>query len=302
MRWEIKIAGFKALSLIPGGSRAYRWVQENITNSLVATPARVSQKISVGLQYARFLRSAGLENRLLVGRHLDLGSGWHPTIPLLFHALGCPEQILTDVVPVMTRETARQTAATFLQVLPSATPSLSLRSDRLHQLESYGWPSWPPRELGWEYRAPYMDWLATQTSTLDLITSTQALLHVPRATLREILGLVVRALKPGAVFMATIHLRDLFADGDSSITPYNHLQYSPWFWGRCINSPLMSYNRLKAPDYRALLEEAGLRLLSFEVEPGHPALLEKIRIHPSFAGYSREDLAAHHLFFAGQKP
>jgi SAM-dependent methyltransferase len=302
MKWWIKIAGFQTLSLVPGGSQLYRWAQENLTGSIVPTVERVRQKLGVGLGYWEVLRSVRLEDRLLRGRHLDLGSGWHPTIPLLFHALGCPEQILTDVVPVMTRETARQTSSTFLQVLPSATSSLSLRSDRLRQLESYGWPSWPPRELGWEYHAPYMDWLASQNSTLDLVTSTQALLHVPPATIREIFRLVVRALKPGAVFMATIHLRDLFADGDSSITPYNHLQYSPRFWGRCINSPLMSYNRLKAPDYRALLEEAGLRLLSFEVEPGQPALLEKIRIHPSFAGYSREDLAAHHLFFSGQKP
>ena len=302
MKWWVKIAGFQALSLVPGGSQLYRWAQENLTGSLVPTAERVRQKIEVGIQYFSALQSLGQEARLLRGRHLDLGSGWHPTIPLLFHALGCPEQILADVVPVMTRETAQQTTATFLQIIPSESSSLALRPERLRQLESYGWPSWPPREFGWNYHAPYMDWLRSQNSDLDFVTSTQALLHVPKATLREIFGWVVRAMKPGAVFMATIHLRDLFADGDSSITPYNHLQYSPEFWARCINSPLMSYNRLKAPDYRALLEESGLRLLKFEVEPGHPARLEKIRIHPCFAGYSREELAAHHLFFAAQKP
>lgn len=302
MKWWVKIAGFKALSLMPGGAQLYRWAQENLTGSLVPTPERVRQKIEVGIRYWDALQMANLESLLLRGRHLDLGSGWHPTIPLLFHALGCPEQILADVVPVMTRETARQTTATFLQVLASGAPSLPLQPERLHQLQSADWPAWPPRELGWDYQAPYMEWLRSRSSDLDLVTSTQALLHVPRPVLREIFGAVVRALKPGGVFMATIHLRDLFADGDPSITPYNHLRFSPGFWEGWVNSPLMSYNRLKAPDYRALLEGVGLRLLQFDVEPGHSTLLEKIRIHPSFASYTREDLAAHHLFFAGQKP
>ena len=302
MKWWIKIGGFKALSLFPGGSLLYRWAQENITNSLVPTPERVRQKITVGAQYFHFLRSRGLEDLLLSGTHLDLGAGWHPTIPLLFYSLGCPSQTLADVVPVMTRETAMQTVATFLKVLPSTESDLPVRPDRLSLLRSHAWPSWPPQEFSWEYRAPYMDWLCSISSSLDVVTSTQALLHVPKSILREIFANVAHALKPGGIFMATIHLRDLFADADPSITPYNHLRFPPWFWERCVCSPLMSYNRLKAPDYRECLQESGLRLLAFEVEPGNTALLKTLRIHPCFAAYSREDLAGHHLFFAVQKP
>lgn len=302
MRWAVKIAAFKALSLIPGGSRAYRWTQENITNSLVPTPERVSQKISVGIRYARFLRSAGLENRLRAGRHLDLGSGWHPTIPLLFHCLGCPSQSLADVVPVMTSQTARQTAATLLRVLPKESTPWPILPERRSQLETETWAQWPPAGLPWDYHAPYMKWLFSLSSAFDLVTSTQALLHVPKAVLREIFMAVAQAMKPGGIFMATVHLHDLFADSDRSITPYNHLRFSPWFWERFVSSSLMSYNRLKAPDYRQLLLESGLRLLSFEVDPGKPELLATIKVHPFFHAYSREELAADHLFFAAQKP
>lgn len=302
MKWGVKIAGFKALSFLPGGSNLYRWSQEHCTGSLVPTSQRVAQKISVGVQYFQQLRSLGLENRLLQGKHLDLGSGWHPTIPLLFYALGCPAQALADVVPVLTRETARETAATFLKVLPAANLPLPFQNDRLEFLRAYPWPAWPPRELGWEYHAPYMDWLRSAPASLDLVTSTQALLHVPRPVLGEIFSTVAQALKPGGVFMATIHLRDLFADSDPSITPYNHLRYSPAFWNRWVCSSLMSYNRLKAPDYRNLLEAAGLQSLVFEVEPGDLRQLARVPIHPSFAGYSPEELAARHLFFVVQKP
>ena len=57
----------------------------------------------------------------------------------------------------------------------------------------------------------------------------------------------------------------------SGIQPHNHLRYSPRVWNGIINTPLMSYNRLKAPDYRALVEEAGFAIRHFEVEPGSAA-------------------------------
>ena len=41
------------------------------------------------------------------------------------------------------------------------------------------------------------------------------------------------------------------------ISKYNNLRYSPWVWENVVNSRLMSFNRLKAPDYRAALEQAG---------------------------------------------
>ncbi|NBQ56479.1 MAG: hypothetical protein EBU36_07590 [Verrucomicrobia bacterium] len=112
MKWWIKVSAFKALSLAPGGFRLYRWFQENLTGSLVPTHDRVAQKIEVGLRYHNYLQSAQADSLLVAGRHVDIGSGWHPTIPLLYYCLGCNSQVLTDVVPVMTPETAWQTAAT----------------------------------------------------------------------------------------------------------------------------------------------------------------------------------------------
>jgi len=295
------MGAFKALSLTPGGSALYRWFQENLTGSLIPTSDRVSQKMEVGLRYYRYLKSVGGDSLLNRGSHVDIGSGWHPTIPLLFYCLGANAQVLADVVPVMSGQSASQTAATFGKIALSGRYP-ELQTDRLACLGSVSWKDWPPRELGWDYRAPYMDWIAGQSSTLDLITSTQALLHVPRDALSTIFRLLHQSLNPGGFFLSTVHLRDLFADADPGITPYNHLRYSPWIWDRLVCSPLMSYNRLKAPDYRQLLLDAGFVIREFQVDPGHPELLEKIQIHPNFRSYSKEDLSAYHLFWAAQKP
>src|SRR5437016_6027641 len=101
MNWRVKVAGFKALSCLPGGKGFYRFTQKHLTGSLRATEARVSQKIDIGFQYAARLTALDLKDALLKGHHLDFGAGWHPTIPLLFYSLGVDRQSLLDVTPLL---------------------------------------------------------------------------------------------------------------------------------------------------------------------------------------------------------
>jgi SAM-dependent methyltransferase len=146
---------------------------------------------------------------------------------------------------------------------------------------------------------------ASLAGKIDVITSTQVLLHIPREPMRWCFGEIHRSLRPGGVFLAAVHLKDLYADIHSGLSKYNHLRYSPEAWERWVNSPLMSFNRFKAPDYRELLEEAEFEIVRFEVDQGTKedlAELDTIPIADCFKRYSREDLAAHHLFFAARKP
>jgi hypothetical protein len=67
----------------------------------------------------------------------------------------------------------------------------------------------------------------------------------------------------------------------------------------------MSYNRLKARDYEETLKEAGFEIALSDVEPGSPEDFKKLegaRIHPMFSRYTREELAARHLFLVARKP
>ena len=158
--------------------------------------------------------------------------------------------------------------------------------------------------VGISYHAPYAEFFPKLAGQVDFVTSTQVLLHIPREPLRWCFEQIHKSLKPGGLFLATIHLRDLYADADKSISDYNHLRYSVDEWENRINSPLMSYNRFKAKDYRELLEEAGFELPVFEVEQGteaHLKELDRIPIDPFFKRYTREELAARHLFFIARK-
>ncbi len=307
MNWLAKISAFRVLSALPGGSSLYRLVQEKFTHSLVPIPARVHQKIAVGLRYFDWMQQNNCVEQLRNGTHLDFGTGWQPTVPFLFHSFGVDRQLLFDIVPVLTSDVVAATAKTFCEIADAPDCIFRHQLRRLPQINGDAETNLSDllQQLGLQYFAPYQPKLDQLEGAIDVISSTQVLLHIDKNILRQIFRDLHRALKKGGKFFATIHLKDLFANDDRNITHYNHLRYSERTWKRWINSPLMSYNRLKAPDYRELLTEAGFIIRHFEIEPPTASdlqVLNSIKIDPFFSNYSREDLGAKHLFFVAEKP
>lgn len=307
MRWALKVAAFHVLSAVPGGGRAYRFAQDHITKGLVPTRGGVQQKMDVGLQYWKWLDDHQRNALAAGGAHLDFGAGWHPTIPLLYYSLGVDRQYLLDVVPLLDAKLVMETARVFRGIVTDPQcpiRHLIQRAPEHPALTKAQWPAWLA-SLGIEYIAPCADAGPRLRGRVDIVTCTQALLHADRASLQRSFALLHTALKPGGRFLATIHLKDLYANFDRSITHYNHLKFSPSVWDHVVNSRLMPFNRFKARDYRALLEEAGFAIEAFEVEGPTDAdrqLLAKIRVHECFRDYSRDELGAKHLFFVARKP
>jgi hypothetical protein len=303
MNWRLKVAGFKALSGLPGGTAFYRFAQKHLTGSLRANEARVVQKIEVGMQYFSWLEKHG--HSFPDGSHIDFGAGWHPTIPLLYYSLGFRQQFLFDLSPLLDQQLVEETVQMFLSLVQQPNWSKRLRQNRLPPpMQGKPWRTYLG-ELGINYQAPYHAAWSSVSGKIDLVTSTQVLLHIPKPILAQCFESIFSSLKPGGFFLATIHLRDLVVAVQPGASKYNQLRYSNESWERWVNSSLMSYNRLRAADYRELLEKAGFQISGFEVEHGTAedlAELNQIPIAACFQGYSREDLAAKHLFFAARKP
>ena len=69
-------------------------------------PSNSSYALQQGLEQIRLLRSQSIP---LSGDILELGSGWLPIIPLLFHIAGARKLILTDIERLLdSRTTARK--------------------------------------------------------------------------------------------------------------------------------------------------------------------------------------------------
>lgn len=306
MNWLAKVAAFKLLSALPGGAGLYRYSQERITRSLVPTRARVTQKLDIGLQYWEWLQASHFTNGSPPGSHLDLGAGWHPTVPLLYYSLGLDRQYLFDVSPLLTRELVDETVKVFLEIVNDPKWPHRSRLRRLPKANASASLSWPDylKEMGITYHAPYEGVDQEIAGTVDIATCTQVLYYLGWDTLTHICSQVHRSLRTGGKFLATIHLKDVNATAKNGLSIYNHLKFSPAAWDKWINSSLMTCNRYKARDYRRLLEQAGFKIVHFDVEGPTAADLQelnRIPIHACFADYSREELGAKHLFFVAEK-
>ena len=200
MNWRLKVAAFKALSWLPGGKSFYRFTQKNLTGSLRATEARVSQKLDIGLLYLDWLTAHDLGDMLLFGSHLDFGAGWHPTIPLLYYSMGVERQYLFDVTPLLDDSLVRETVQIFLSIVnsPGWRPRARLR--RLPpQMGNKPWREYL-EALSITYQAPYESAFGGLAAGLNVVTSTQVLLHIPRPVLAGCFTRIYSCLRPGGIF------------------------------------------------------------------------------------------------------
>jgi hypothetical protein len=134
---------------------------------------------------------------------------------------------------------------------------------------------------------------------------TQVLQHIPKPVQLAIFKELFSSLKPGGLFHATVHFVGHFRSPGLNTGHYEHLSYSPSTWDNWINSSLMSFNRLKGPDYQETLEQAGFRIREFKLTlptPDDMAELKRTRVHPSFSRYTDEQLATRGVFFVAEKP
>lgn len=307
MRWRFKSLHFKLLSLMPGGKTFHMFTQEQVTRSTEANHDRVRQKVEVGLRYWDWLQKNGRAESFLNGQTIDFGAGWHPTIPLLWHLFGARRQLLLDIQSNMDTPKVADTVRLLNQI--ASEPGWVGKPFCQHQVLPLPVHTQPLaatlRSYGIEYRAPYKNTLAGNLDTYDSIICTQVLQHIDRASLENLFSVFFRSLKPGGLLMGVAHLVGHFRSPNLHKGQYQHLESSPWVWDNLINSSLMSFNRLKGPDYRRLLEQSGFRIHAFEVEAPTPedlAELKRTKIHPSFDHLSTDDLAAKLVFFVAEKP
>ena len=283
----------------------YRFAQAYVTRSLIPNADRKEAKAKVAVRYWKCIRKLGMEERARNGMHLDFGAGWHPTIPFVFHAMGVRKQRLLDLVPVIDPKLLYDG----LEVLRNIGRAM-LEEAGLTDFDAtaFSVKPGPVREMlgsaGMTYDAPYDGLLREIGGQASFATSTQVLLHIPESALASCFADLFHALQPGGLFMATVHLYPLYGGLTSGPEAYEHLQYSPDEWEK-FGSAIMYYTRLKAPDYRRLLEAAGFVIAEWDVTLGSTAdyeALNRLRIHNCFSHYTRDDLAARHVFFAARKP
>jgi hypothetical protein len=300
MRWIAKAVAFKLLSGVPGGYSIHRFAQRWVTRSIVPTQGRILQKAQVGAQYLAALEALAPGQGLANVTHVDIGAGWMPTIPLFFWALGCDRQLLCDVYPNINIFTLAGTIRCFRELaaqgaLPRDLARVPPDIEPGESVQAY------LSQLGIRYSAPYELSEIPAEPGWKLITCTQVLCCLKSPAISALLQAVAQAVRGGGLFIATVHLYDLWSDFDSKVSAYNKFRYSDFVWERVLNSRLIYQNRLTVSDYRAIVEAAGLRILELRVEKPTDADVEELRrvgVHRKFRGVPEKELACRHLFIA----
>jgi SAM-dependent methyltransferase len=293
VRWVATAAFQKSLSALPRAERVNYLLQRHVTHRLPAPQERLRRKFRRAVAHLEAYERYGPGRPLPEAVFYEFGAGWDLAVPLSYWTLGVERQVLVDVRP----NVSLSLVGVNLERLARLGPDLAVECGReLRQpgTAPLGSAAELKERLGIRYLAP---WDARRTgldsASVDFVSSTVTLEHVPQEDVVPLLAECRRILRPDGILSAVIDLSDHCARRDRSIGPYNFLRYSDRTW-RMLNPGIQHQNRLRSSDYRAAFGEAGLEV-AFE-EPKAPsdrqlASLQRLDLAERFRSYALEDLA-----------
>lgn len=294
MHWLVKRGLQNALGVLPASESANYFFQRYVTHRLPIGDPGVAQKFRRARSHLAAYEEHGPGRPLEDAVAYEFGTGWDLAIPLSYAALGVGRQVLVDIRPNLRLELANATIRSL------ARQREALADAAGGELRDLGPPDVGSAEelrarFGIEYHAP-LDARETglPAGSVDLVTSTNTLEHVPREAIAPILREAARLLRPDGVMSFRIDMQDHASYVDPRRSPYDYLRYSDRAW-RFISPKLEYENRLRLSDYRRLLGAAGLAIVEETVlrpRPEHLAALAQVPLAPRFRGYAPEDLAA----------
>lgn len=295
--WLLKAGVQGAISLVPGRHRLNALLQRHVTGSLTLSDDVFATKVAqCNHHLARFRKVRGDERP--PGTVLELGTGWYPIVPIGLALAGANRVTTLDVSSLTDADRTRRTLelyAVWLDSgrLASALPGIdAARAEQaLSAAAEAGSASAGDLLARVGVRALVGDGRATALpdDAIELVVSNNTFEHIPPAVLQAILAELRRVAALGAVMDHFVDISDHYAHFDGSISEFNYLRYPPRAW-RLFNNRLQYQSRLRASDYRHLVEAAGFTVVAQEAQLGAAEELAKVPLAPQFRHYAQEDL------------
>lgn len=290
MNWVAKAVLQKGMSALPRSQSANYLFQRHVTRTLPLGDPKIRRKFDRALTHVHvFDEQVGRPRADAV--FYEFGAGWDLAVQLAYTALGVGRQTLVDIRPNIQLPLVNETLA-----------SLARQHAELGDVRDLGGPVGSVAELkgrfGIEYHSP-VDARATgfPAASVDFVSSTNTLEHIPAADMVAILRESARLLRPGGAMSFRVDMQDHSAYSDTNVSIYNYLRFTEKRW-KLYSSALAYQNRLRLTDYRRLFAEAGLETVSEVVSwPSEDelAILGGIELAPQYEGYPPEELGAKHL-------
>lgn len=299
MRWEVKAAIQATLSRVPFGYTLHRKLQDMGGSSHLDIEDHYGRK-------RKFLKRVEAQGLQISGKeYLEIGTGWHPVLPVLLHLLDAAQVTTIDVNPWLTRDSLVETMRAFQGIAERVAADFGrdliktqATMDRLCALATDA--SVPVADVlkaaNIRYGMP-VDACKTpyEASSFDYVVSSNVLEHVPPDIIRGMFIESKRLLRPGGYNLHHVNPGDHFSVGDSRVTTVNFLRYSASTWHWIGGSGLAYHNRLRCVEYARMLEAAGFTVTYSDTEVDSRGLkaLEQKQVfpHPDFASFTNEELS-----------
>jgi SAM-dependent methyltransferase len=267
MQWQSKAALMQVFSLVPLGKDLHYVAQRRITRSLPSSDEKFVEIFNQAKKHVEAFHRHGTTN-LETARFYEFGAGFELGIPLSFFALNVRSQVVVDIHRLVRIKMVNQILMKLKRISQEvgACQSLERFSDADH---SDRWLELLRERYGIQYLAP-CDARNTglEDASIDFVTSTNTLEHIPVRDIPLILKECRRLLKSGGLMSFLIDYQDHYSYSDKRITAYNFLRYSDSAW-RWYNPAFHYQNRLRHSDYLRLFRQGGFEVI--EESPTQPS-------------------------------
>ena len=295
--WKHKAAVQGAMGLLPWRQTWNRILQKYVTKTLALDAATFQYKLTLVHEHVENYRQMA-PGRKDSFRVLDIGTGWHPVIPVGLYLCGASEVLTIDEVSLLIPSNVRSIFRRLLEKEEDGTLAkklLHLRPERLKELreayedESLKTPAQMLERINVFPIVTDARNTCLEAASVDFFVSNATFEHIPRDILTDILVEFRRLAVPGAVMSHQIDLGDHYRSFDPKISPVNFRKYSDFIW-RFFNNTLDFHNRIMLPDYRKMHRDAGFRIVQENNKSAPPEVLDNIRLAKQFRHCKPEDL------------
>jgi|SRR3972149_5430940 len=290
MNWKYKALLQHVFSTIPCGERFNYIFQRCVTKSLPMSDEKFVSIVLSTKEHIEFINKY-CHKSIREATFYEFGVGWDIIIPLTFYAFGVERQILVDIRDLLRFTLVNDTVRKFQRM--STQLELPRKLEVVLSKECT-FPSSLNEYYGIQYIAP-CDARNTGlgSGSIDFITSTNTLEHIPHQDIEGILRESHRLLKDDGLMSFRIDYKDHYSYFDRNISIYNFLQYSDKKWS-LFNPKLHYQNRLRHKDYLYLFNKMGFSIVDEQVKRGNTfdlEIIEQLPIDDRFKSYSTDELA-----------
>lgn len=299
-KWKQKAIVQKIISYLPLRNKINYIFQKYVTKAVDLSESYFYDRLGHAREHITAFQK--FSNGVAPQTCLEIGTGWHPIVPISLFLIGAEEIYSVDISFLTSKARIQATLQKFVESHNSGELKnyINFLPDRfatiLDLLEVYDSISLEQvlQRLKITYLIEDARKLSMPDNYFDLVNSNNTFEHIYPEILIPILKDFKRVVKKeGGVMSHFIDMSDHFSHFDETINDCHFLQYSDKQW-KWIDNSIQSQSRMRIYDYRKIYSDLGIPI-SYEVcREVNLSELENIKLADKFTTEPLEEVAKCH--------